>query len=137
MRRADAAERVRASGFPAKMRAYFTRSKEWFRAPGPGRNPNLPKSARAFARTITALGEPCGPSAVASWERGVSLPEARYIGPIEALFVAPWAYLDRPDTEWPPKESDTLTAFAAALSFAVRGGAESVAARIRRASSRQ
>lgn len=68
-------------------------------APGPMHATDL---MRALNRQGEVGGNKVGQSTVSNWEHGKSKPHARFIPLIETLMGAPWAYLDDPETPWPP-----------------------------------
>jgi len=96
--RTPAAERARRSGFHVKLDAWLSANDKARRE---GAVYYGPASADRLAIVLTALGEQVNPTTVLRWRDGTTLPESRYVGPLERLLEAPWSYLDDPETPWP------------------------------------
>ena len=99
----DGPRRARASGFPRKLRAWLAAAKADYEA---GVDTTRPRNARQLAKWLTSQGEAATDNAVRAWTRGDWLPEARFVGLLERLLVAPWCYLDDRRTPWPPSAED-------------------------------
>lgn len=96
--RTPAAERARRSGFHVKLDAWLSANDKARRE---GAVYYGPASADRLSIVLTALGEQVNAGTVQRWRDGTTLPESRYVAPLEQLLAAPWSYLDDPETPWP------------------------------------
>lgn len=97
--------RPQKSGFPSKLRLWIAANRDAYEA---GRGILGPRNGRQLAKALTAEGENAGDNTVRAWIKAQSLPESPYVGIIERMMQAPWAYLDDPRTPWPPSEADLV-----------------------------
>lgn len=117
MPRSAARQDPKRSGFPPQFRAFLAQNKEAYRA----RKSTAPHNPRQVALWIEERGEKCGDGTPQSWERGDSLPEARYIALLEELMGAPWVVLANPRAAIVrPDERDVFRALYATGSAAHR-----------------
>lgn len=96
--------RATDSGLADKLEKFFAEAKKRWRRREPGSG-DVPRNAHLLHAWIDR-DEPCGYQTVRGWVNGISLPESRFVPLLEELFAAPWAYIDRADTPWPPSPED-------------------------------